>query len=233
MITKKVSLKPILGNLFTEITGIGTTYTITEKSRKKGVLEFSNGGKTVIQLNWIEDVTVSANSEEVERQITVPLVGQLYNDTAALGNFVYERITEILSTKETEQKSNWASGPYLKNSFGTATIHRIKGEYNHIPFVCEYNELFGFMDIKSDNHTIAAMVFQNCNPENSRSFNKTKISKNKLFMSGSSSSIGKPKLDNESKTEWYPFFVRENSSPAEKALSIHIITCLFFGMGVM
>ena len=229
----KVSLKPILSRFLSDITGIGTTYTITEKERKRGVLEFSKGEKLVLELEWFEDVTFSTNSDEVQRSITVPMVGQIYNDNISVGDFVYKKITQVLKTSKTEEKFSCASGPYTKNAFGTACIHEITGTYRNIPFTADYNELFGFVEIKLNNQTQAVMIFQNCNPDNLRSFNKTKISKNKLFISGSSTNIGTPSLSNESKVEWYPFLIKEKTTSDEMISGIEILVCLLFGIGNM
>ena len=229
----KISFKPVLSRLITDVTGIGTTYTITEKERRRGALEFSKGEKLTLELEWFEDITYSTNSEEVERRISVPMAGQLFTDTIFVGDFVYEKINQVLKTNKTEEKFSWISGPYTKNSFGTATIHLIRGTLYNIPFTAEYNELFGFMEIKMDNQTQAVMIFQNCNPDNLRAFNETKISKNKLFISGSSTNIGTPSLGNKSKIEWYPFLVKENATSEEMVSEIEILVCLFFGIGNM
>lgn len=229
----KVSLKPILAELFTEITGLGTSYTIQEKERKIGILEFSGGKNLRIEMNWIEAITTSNVSGEVESHLSVPLVGQLFKDTTYAGNFIYEKITQTLLTSETKEKFSLISGPYQENSFGTVVIHRIRGELNDQPFVAEYNELFGFMEIKSDNQTLATLIFQNCNPENLQSFDKIKLSKNKGIMTGSGSSIASPSLDSEKKLEWYPFYLKGNSSHKELVTAIEIMVCLIFGIGNM
>ena len=229
----KVSLKTVLSRQITDVTGIGTSYTITEKERRRGSLEFSKGDKLTLELEWFEDITFTTNSDEVERRITVPMVGQLLIEGISVGDFVYEKITQVLKNSKTEEKFSWISGPYTKNSFGTATIHRVRGNFHNIPFTAEYNELFGFMEIKLNSQTQAVMILRNCNPDNLRSFNKTKISKSKMVISGSSSNIGAPSLGNESKIEWYPFLVKENATSEEMISGIEILVCLFFGIGNM
>jgi hypothetical protein len=196
-------------------------------------LEFSTGDRLTLELEWFEDITFTTNSDEVERRITVPMVGQLLIEGISVGDFVYEKITQVLKNSKTEEKFSWISGPYTKNSFGTATIHRVRGNFHNIPFTAEYNELFGFMEIKLNSQTQAVMILRNCNPDNLRSFNKTKISKSKMVISGSSSNIGAPSLGNESKIEWYPFLVKENATSEEMISGIEILVCLFFGIGNM
>jgi len=93
--------------------------------------------------------------------------------------------------------------------------------------------LFGLSDIKSESETLASMIFQNCNPENQQSFNKQKISKNKTFVTESSINVGTPSMKNETRQEWYPLFIKENSTPEELVTSLEILICLFFGMGNM
>lgn len=229
----KVSLKPILANLFTELTRIETSYTIIEKERKSGKLEFSNGQKMIIELNWIEKITTSTITGETERTISVPLVGQLYGDSTLAGSFIYENISKTLVSKETKEKFNWVSGAYTENSFGTVVIHRIIGTFNNKPFTAEYNELFGFIEIKTDNQTLSAMVFQNCNPKNLQSFDKQKLSKNKLTISESGGNIGNPSLDKEEKVEWYPIFIKKGATPEDMVTGLGILVCLFFGIGNM
>jgi hypothetical protein len=227
----KVSLKPILAQLFTDITGLGTSYTVQEKEQKVGILEFSGGKNLRIEMNWIEAITTSNVTGEVESQLSVPLVGQLFRDTTYAGNFIYEKVTQTLVTSETKEKYSLVSGPYQENSFGTVVIHRIRGVLNDQPFVAEYNELFGLMEIKSNNQTLASLIFQNCNPENLQSSDKNKLSKNKRIITGSVSSIASPSLDHEKKLEWYPFYLKGNSSHNELVTAIEIMVCLFFGIG--
>ena len=229
----KISLKPILADLFTELTGLGSTYSITEKERKRGVLEFSGGKNLQIEMNWIEEVTAFNITGETKRQITVPLVGQIYTDTTLVGNFIYEKITQTLVSDQTREKFSWASGPYNENSFGTVVIHRVKGNLGNKPFTAEYNELFGLVEIKRDNQTLATMIVQNCNPENPNSFDKMRISKNKSVISESGSNIGKPSIGKGSKPEWYPFFVKANATADDMVTGVGIMVCLFFGIGNM
>jgi len=226
-----VSLKPILADLFTGITGMGTTYTIKEKERRRGTIEFSNGLKLLIQLDWIEEITASTMSDGVEIHTVVPLVGQIFMDKVPIGNFIYEKISQVLSQGEAKEKFSLVSGSYTENSLGTAVIHRITGMLNNRKFTAEYNVLFGLSEIKIDSETLASMIFQNCNPENLQSFDKQKISKNKLFVTATRSNIGTPSMNKGTKQEWYPFFIKENSKPEEIVESLEILICLFFGMG--
>lgn len=226
-----VSLKPIFAGLFTEITGLGTTYTIREKERKRGTIEFSNGLRLLIQLDWIEEITSSTISDDVEIRTTVPMMGQIFMDKTPVGNFIYERITQVISSGEEKIKFSPTSGQYTENSLGTAVIHRVTGTLSEKKFSAEYNELFGLSEIKFDNETLASMIFQNCNPENQQSYNKQRLSKNKRFITGSSSNVGTPSMKKETKQEWYLLFVKKNSTPEELATSLEILTCLFFGMG--
>jgi hypothetical protein len=228
-----VSLKPIFADLFTGITGLGTTYTIKEKERRRGTIEFSNGLKLLIQLDWIDEITSSTMTDGVEIHTVVPLVGQIFMDKVPIGNFIYENISQVLSQGEAKEKFSLVSGSYTENSLGTAVIHRITGVLNNRKFTAEYNELFGMSDIKSENETLASMVFQNCNPENLQSFDKQKISKNKLFVTSSSSNMGTPSMKKGTAQEWYPLFIKENSKPEEIVTSLEILVCLFFGMGNM
>lgn len=227
------SLKPILAGLFTGITGMGTTYTIKEKEKRRGTIEFSNGLNLLIQLDWIEEITASTMTDGIEIHTVVPLVGQIFMDKVPIGNFIYEKISQVLSQGEAKEKFSWVSGSYTENSLGTAVIHRITGVLNNRKFTAEYNELFGLSDIKSESETLASMIFQNCNPENLQSFDKQKISKNKMFVTATSSNVGTPSMKKETKQEWYPFFIKENSKPEEIVTSLEILICLFFGMGNM
>ena len=228
-----VSLKPIFAELFTEITGLGTNYSIQGKERRRGTIEFSNGLKLLIQLDLIVEITSSTISDNVEIRTTVPMIGQIFIDKTPVGNFIYEEITQVISSGETKVKYSPVSGQYTENSLGTAVIHRISGTLHERKFSAEYNELFGLSELKYENETLASMVFQNCNPQNQQSFNKQKLSKNKIFVTGSSSNVGVPSMKKETKQEWYPLFIKKNSTPEELVNSLEILTCLFFGMGNM
>lgn len=228
-----ISAKPMFAQLFTDLTGIGTAYTLKQKEHKSGVLEFSNKQQIKIVLEWIEEVTYSTTSDEVTSRITVPLIGQLVKDDQPQGEFVYQRISEILSTPETKQKLNLIAGPVVENSFGTAIQHRVKGTLGSQKFSVGYDELFSVSDLKMNDETLAAMIFQNCNPKNSQSFNEGKLSKNKKWVTSSYSSIGKPKLNKEEKQEWYPVFIKNDASADEMAEACELLVCLFFAMGNM
>lgn len=228
-----ISAKPMFAQLFTDLTGIGTAYTLKQKEQKSGLLEFSNKQQIKILLEWIEEVTYSTTSDEVMSRITVPLIGQLVKDDHPQGEFVYQRISEVLSTPETKEKLNAFAGPVVENSFGTAIQHRVKGTLDSLNFSVGYDELFSVSDLKMNGETIAAMVFQNCNPMNQRSYNEGKLSKNKKFMTSSYSSIGKPKLNNEEKQEWYPVFIKNGASTDEMTKACEMMVCLFFAMGNM
>jgi hypothetical protein len=91
----------------------------------------------------------------------------------------------------------------------------------------------GLSEIKSGSETLASMIFENCNPGNQQSFNKQKLSKNKIFVTETRSDVGTPSMTKEAKQKWYPLFIKKNASPEELATSIEILTCLFFGMGNM
>jgi len=84
-----------------------------------------------------------------------------------------------------------------------------------------------------DNETYASVIFQNCNTVNLNSFSRRKISENKRSIVEGSFKPGNLSLANESKQEWYPIFIKENSTPEEIVTGLEILTCLFFGMGNM
>lgn len=183
--------RTIFGVLIREAMGMVGEYThkikvggIEEKEKEIGILEFSGGKNLRIEMNWIEAITNSNVTGEVESQVSVPLVGQLFRDTTYAGNFIYEKVTQTLVTSGPKEKYSLVSGPYQENSFGTVVIHRIRGVLNDQPFVAEYNELFGLMEIKSDNQTLSTLIFQYCNPENLQSSDKNRLSKNKRIITG-------------------------------------------------
>ncbi len=233
MVFGPLSAKPLFAGLFTALTGIGTEYTLKQKDHKSGVLEFSNKQQIKILLEWIEEVTYSTTSDETTSRITVPLIGQLIKDNQPQGEFVYQRISEIISTPETKEKFSLIAGNIVENSYGTAIQHRVKGTLNDVDFAVEYDELFSFSDIKVNNETQASMIFQNCNPQNSQSFNEGKLSKNKKWMTSAYSNIGKPNLKNEEKLEWYPIFIKNNANTDEMEEVCELLVCLFFAIGNM
>jgi hypothetical protein len=228
-----ISAKPLFAQIFTDLTGIGTAYTIKQKEHKSGLLEFSNKQQIKIFLEWIEEVTYSTTSDETTSRITVPLVAQLVKDNQPQGEFVYQRITEVISTPETKEKFSLLAGNTVENSYGTAIQHRVNGNLNDLKTTVEYDELFSFSEIKVNNETLASMIFQNCNSRNPLSFNEGKISKNKKWMTSTIPNVGKPKLNNEEKLEWYPVFIKNDASTDEIAEVCELLVCLFFAMGNM
>lgn len=228
-----ISAKPLFAKLFTNLTGIGTEYTLKQKERRGGVLAFSDQQQINVVLEWIEDVTYSTTSDEVTSRITIPLVGELITGKEPQGEFVYERIAEVLSTPETKEKLNLFAGPVVENSFGTAIQHRVKGMLDSLNFSVGYDELFSVSDLKLNDETLAAMIFQNCNPQNLQSYNEGKVSKNKKVIISSYSTIGKPKLNKEEKQEWYPVFIKNGAGEDEMTKVCELLVCLFFAMGNM
>jgi hypothetical protein len=228
-----ISAKPFFAQIFTDLTGIGTAYTLKQKEQRSGLLEFSNKQQIKILLEWIEEVTYSTNTVETTSNIIVPLIGQLIKDNQPQGEFVYQVISEVISTPETKEKLNLFAGVVVENSFGTAIQHRIKGKFSDQEFSVEYNKLFSVSEIKLNNETIASMIFQNCNPQNPLSFNEGKLSKNKKWQIQTNSNIGKPKLNNEEKLEWYPVFIKNDANTDEMAEVCELLVCLFFAMGNM
>lgn len=233
MVFGPLSAKPLFAHLFTGLTGIGIEYTLKQKDHKSGELEFSNKQQIEILLEWIEEVTYSTTSDETTSRITVPLIGQLIKDNQPQGEFIYQRISEVISTPETKEKFSLIAGNTIENSYGTAIQHRVKGNLNDLEFTVEYDELFSFSDIKVNNEILASMIFQNCNPQNSQSFNEEKLSKNKKMMTSFYSNVGKPKLNKEEKLEWYPVFIKNDASLDEMAEVCQLLVCLFFAMGNM
>lgn len=230
MVFEPLSAKPLFAGIFTALTGIGKEYTLKQKDHKSGVLEFSNKQQIKILLEWIEEVTYSTTSDETTSQITVPLIGQLIKDNQPQGEFVYQRISEVISTPETKEKFSLIAGNIVENSYGTAIQHRVKGILNEVEFAVTYDELFSFSDIKVNNETWASMIFQNCNPENSQSFNEGKLSKNKKWMTSTFTNIGKPKLNKGEKLEWYPVFIKNDVGVDKMAEICQLLVCLFFAM---
>jgi len=228
-----ISAKPFFAKAFTNLTGIGTVYTLKQKEKRSGLLEFSDNQQILILLEWIEEVTYSTNSDETTSHIVVPLIGQLVKDNQPQGEFVYQLISEVISTPETKEKLNLFAGNVVENSFGTAIQHRIKGKLNELEFIVEYNELFSVSEIKLNNETIASMVFQNCNPQNPLSFNEGKLSKNKKWQTQTNTNVGKPKLNNEEKLEWYPVFIKNDANNNEIVEVCELLVCLFFAIGNM
>ncbi len=225
--------KEILAQLFTDITNIGTEYTIVHKETISGLLEFRDVQKVKIQLDWIAEITRSTTSDDIRTQTIVPLIGRIAIDDQPSGEFVYELITEVIESGETSEKENFFNVVKTENTFGTSVLHRIKGNLNNTGFVAEYNELFGISEIRINNETLASMIFQNCNPQNLQSFNEGKISKNKKFVTTTTSNTGKPKLKTEEKQEWYPVLIKNNASTQEINQSCTLLVCLFFAMGNM
>lgn len=228
-----ISAKPVFAAFFTDLTGIGTTYTLKQKEHRTGLLVFSNRKQIKIGLEWIEDVTYSTISDEVTSRITVPMIGQLVKDDQPQGEFIYQRISEVLATPETKEKFSPIAGPVVENSFGTAIQHRVKGTVDSMNFSVGYDELSSVSELTVNKETVAAMIFQNCNPKNTQSFNEGKLSKNKKWTTSTYSSIGKPSLSKEEKQEWYPVFIKNGASTDEMAEVSELLVCLFFAMGNM
>ncbi len=230
---RPISLKPALSGLFTDLTGVGMDYSVVENQQLRRTIAFLNGPEIMIQMKWNQKVTASTVSDDVEVQPTESLTGQLFKDTLSIGNFTYERVSQVLSPGGTKEKITSLEEKDYKGSLGTAVIHRVKGTIHNKNFSAEYNQLFGISELKTDNETCAYLIFHNCNPANPNSFNRRKISANKRSITDGSYTRGDLSLASESRQEWYPIFIKENSTPEEIVTDLEILTCLFFGMGKM
>ncbi|MEI6678913.1 MAG: hypothetical protein WCL21_09920 [Mariniphaga sp.] len=228
-----LSLKPGLAKLFTDATGIGTNYTVKEKERKRGVIKFSGGTQLLIQLDWINEITSSTNSDEVRSKISGALVGQLFNDSTLAGSFVYEKLSKMLSPDERKEKLRLASSVSAVNSFENVVIHRIKATLESKLFTAEYNESDGLLEIKSDNQTLAIMILHNCNPEIIRTKMKTNPALLNGIPAGDDYSNASHAPKSEGNLKWYPFFMKESASKEEMTKSMEMLVCLFFGMEYM
>ncbi len=230
-----VSLKPALAELFTGLTGLGMDYSVTENQNLLRTIFFFGGPNILIRMKWAQKVTSSTMGGESDVRPLEPLIGKIYMDTTSIGNFTYERMIQVLSTGAERQKISSLEDTIhsAAGSLGTAIIHRVSGTINDRKFSVEYNELFGISEIKIGDETYASMVFQNCNPNNPNSFNRMILSDNRRSIIPTPPNTGARSLGKESKQEWYPVFIRQNSTPDDVTTDLEILTFLFFGMGRM
>ena len=228
--TEQISLKPMLAKMFTDATGVGMDYTVKEKGRKRGVIQFPGGKSLLIHMKWAEEKTATTNSDEVQSRIISPLEVQLFNDSTSVGGFSYQRISKALPADRPNEKFSLTSGSFTESSSGTVVIHQVTGILNNSPFTAEYNATTGLIELNSDNHMLTTMLFYNCNPESNRSLKKINPSATAGAGSEEDTKSGNPSSKKEAKLKWYPYYMKEGASPAEVTTSLEILICLFFGI---
>jgi len=210
---------PSVGDFFKDAIGMEIYGKIVEKERRRALLEANQGAPLLIQMDWIEENTVSSKHGEIGSQIIVPMIGVFYEDKQMVGQFVYQMISA---------PKNY-SYDFL---YRPAVMHQVKGILHDHEFTAEYNELIGQAEIKMDSTTLAVMIFQNWNPANINAYMGSRISENKKSISSTVSAIGSPKLEKEDKQEWYTVFVKAGATTQEQLNSIQILVSLFFSIGV-
>ncbi|MGI8598819.1 MAG: hypothetical protein ACR2KB_06135 [Chitinophagaceae bacterium] len=93
----------------------------------------------------------------------------------------------------------------------------------------EYDPIDELLIISEDKESKVVVIMNNINPDN-RSFSGTKLSKNKVTISGSSQSIfaKKPKFENP---EWYSAFADVSVNDTSVKAYAEAILLMFFAIG--
>lgn len=229
----KPSAAPFLSSLFTDITGIDLEYDQAIRRELNGIVAFSDNQEFGIKLKWYGTETRSVQEGTLSINYSNPGSAELYEDKVQTGHFSYASMEKVRSTEKTTQKFNAFTGNQTINSLGIEKIDRIKGTISAKEISGEFNENNGIIMINSGDTLLGVMVVVNCNPE-SRSVSGNRISKNKVFISNSSSqNLKTQSMENSKKVEWYPLYLTRDSSAASGKLCIKTLTCLFFGIGNM
>lgn len=216
---KSDSSNPTAGDFFKDMIGLETFSKVVKKERRRALLESNQGVPLLIQMDWIDEYTVSSKKGEVGSQIIVPMIGAFYEDKLMVGQFVYQMIS----------KPKNYTYDFL---YRPAVMHQVKGILHEHEFIAEYNEFIGQAEIKMDSTTMAVMIFHNWNPTNINAYMGSRISENKKTIAQTTPTIGAPKLEKEDKQEWYTLFMKDDATIQDRLNSIQILVSLFFSIGV-
>ena len=216
------SVKEVFADLFKQITGIDTYYTLESKEHATGAIFNQRGLNRQFRLDWLEENTLSTEDEVVESKIISPITGIYFDQGSMISHFIFYKEFKPLDN------FNLHNLQFKMDEDLFESIYAIIGEFNGINFSVIYREYDELVLIKVDNKLNAALSLINVNPE-SLSSGGLKLTKNKTFMVSSNKLIGKPKVNESS--EWYPLYTISDLEEESVSEMGYFLLLLFFAIG--
>jgi len=217
------SAKEIFADLFKQISGIDTYYTLRSKEYRTGTIFNQRGLNRQVRLDWLEENIISAEDEIIDSKIISPITGLCFDQDSMISHFIFYKEIRPLDNI-TMHDLQFQMDEDLDES-----IYAIVGEFRGINFRLEYREFDELILIKFENRLIAVLSLINDNPE-SLSSGGVKLTKNKTFMVPSTRLFGKSKI-NESSSERYPLYTIAEMDDEGVIEMGYFLLLLFFAIG--
>jgi hypothetical protein len=147
----------VTSDLFSEITGVGIGYDSKVKQKRLGKLEYADGRKLRLRMEWIDKVT-RYGKNSVEYLGSSPVVTEVYEGKELVGSFVHTYHNEFSS-------------------------YQLDGRLKGVPIRVEFTPETGLITLKSVGELRLAVLMENVNPD-SRAFSGTHLTKNKKLLIG-------------------------------------------------
>lgn len=215
----KDGMSELGAKLLSSLTKLNIGYNSRTKQKRFGKLEHDDGKKLKLRMEWVEMTTKYTDGSYEEGGAISPIVIDVYNKIDLIGYFTF--YSELGSMTQEKTMGFTIEKPQ--------PIFFLKGNMNGIDLEVEY-EPINELVIVSENKDPKIVVVMNNKNLKSRSFSGTKLSKNKVTMSGSSQGIfsKKPKFENP---EWYAAFTDASANNASLKSYAEAILLMFFAIG--
>jgi hypothetical protein len=177
-----VQRSAVTAGILNAITGINIGYTQKVKEKRVGRMDFDNGRKIRLKMEWMDEIETSTDKTIDGSRLISPVVTEAFEGSELVGAFSFQKTG----------KSDSRSGQQAQ------LIYKMVGESYSQPITIEYDPYQEIITVSRDGNVDMALAVNNIHPD-AWSLRGTKMSEKKRF-SGSWNLPGKQKLKDP---EWY------------------------------
>jgi hypothetical protein len=200
----------VTAGILNAITGINIGYTQKVKEKRVGRMDFDNGRKIRLKIEWMEEIETSTDKTIDGSRLISPVLTEAYEGSELVGAFSFHRTWKL-----DNRSGKWAELTY-----------KMEGESYSEPITLEYDSYQEIITVSRDGNVEMALAVYNIHPD-AWSFRGTKMSKNKRF-SGSWNLPGKQKLKDP---EWYRVLASADLSNETVGRYMEALAFLMFAIG--
>ncbi|MGZ5191414.1 MAG: hypothetical protein ACXWCZ_10365, partial [Flavisolibacter sp.] len=208
-----INTSELAAGFFKSITGIDMAYNYKSREKRFGKLEYKNGRKLKLRMEWSEETKMYTDGSTGEKYYRSPMIAELYENEELTGYFGFQKKSPVSNSKQTADYTFMNSPNYY-----------LDGKIKELLVNLEYDPRTSYLTVKQNDRMLITLVLMNMNPE-SRSVAGQTLSRNKVFMTSGSL---KPNFKN---SEWYYLYYDPSITADEMNQYIDAILCLFFGIG--
>ena len=215
----KDGISELGAKLLSSLTKLTIGYNARTKQKRFGKLEYENGDKLRLRMEWVEMTTRYTDGTDEENELASPIVIDVFNNNELIGFFTFY---SKISTVTDEKRMGFNIGI-------PQPVFFLEGELNNIPLEVEYEPINEIV-IVSENEQPKIVVVMNNKNLDIQSFSGTKLSKKKITITESSQSVfsKKPKFENP---EWYALFADVSVNNSSLKSYTEAILLMFFAIG--